>query len=347
MGPRLQDLRHDPVLEDRPSQRVLRELAGRANAEKRTEKARVDEVDLRRLDQALPEVGVPGSHPKHHVARLEHREPGARGVVGDPTVRPEGREVDELPRSPRAEADERLERLEIGHVEDLAHVALHVGRQVGREPLGHGDAPVEDGRESTAPQGALPVPGRVREPAELVVAEREERQDARAPGQGLGHTGQQTQVGGAGEDEAARPRPSIDLLLEVRQKGWCPLHLVDHGALRDLGEEPAGVLGGVLAGVGRLERDVPVSRKQGPAEGRLSCLARAGHGHHREPAGQRLHLRPQPARDHVADDGAVRADCQSHLQSAEHRQADVQLVPAHLGPCRRRSRAQSSCCTEA
>jgi hypothetical protein len=61
------------------------------------------------------------------------------------------------------------------------------------------------------------------------VAEGKQRQDARAPRQGLRHSGQQAEIGGTGQDETPRSRPGIDLFLEVRQQGRCPLHLVDDG----------------------------------------------------------------------------------------------------------------------
>lgn len=53
MDPRLQNLRSDPRLKDRRSERVIPELAGVANAKKVADKPRIVETELRGLDRTL------------------------------------------------------------------------------------------------------------------------------------------------------------------------------------------------------------------------------------------------------------------------------------------------------
>ncbi|HME71516.1 MAG TPA: hypothetical protein VKM54_16840, partial [Myxococcota bacterium] len=86
------------------------ELGRRADAEQEAQQAAVREVELRRLHEALAEVPVEGPKQMDQVRGLEHRDPLARGGLGDAGVGAEAREVEQLTTPGRAELEEGLER---------------------------------------------------------------------------------------------------------------------------------------------------------------------------------------------------------------------------------------------
>jgi hypothetical protein len=115
------------------------------------------EVELRRLDQALGEVVVVGLQQEHHVAGLEDRHPGARGVVGDPGVHRELRQVEELSGAAGAESDEPLKGSQVADVDELADIAFQVGLNVPGVPHSGVELPVVDGRVQPAPEHLVEV----------------------------------------------------------------------------------------------------------------------------------------------------------------------------------------------
>ena len=70
----------------RPGQRAGSSVGRVLETREVAEGAGIDEVDLWRLDETLTDVGEVGTHDRHLVARLEHRQPGANRVDGDPEV---------------------------------------------------------------------------------------------------------------------------------------------------------------------------------------------------------------------------------------------------------------------
>ena len=64
------------------------------------------EIELWGLDQTLPKVGVKRVDEENDVAGLQKREPATRRRMGDPGVRAQGGEIEQLADSSCAEADE-------------------------------------------------------------------------------------------------------------------------------------------------------------------------------------------------------------------------------------------------
>ena len=106
-----------------------------ANAKEVAGHTRVHKVQLGRLHDLLPEVGVPAGQTKHEIARFEHREPRLGRIVRDAGVGTESRQVNRTRRAPGGETKEIAERPEIADIEQLAYVALHIRGDVVAQPL--------------------------------------------------------------------------------------------------------------------------------------------------------------------------------------------------------------------
>ncbi|MBK6406110.1 MAG: hypothetical protein IPF66_14320 [Holophagales bacterium] len=107
MKPRLEDLRYDPGLEQRSPKRMVDEFVGAPDPEEVAGQSGVEEVELRHLHEALPDVGVERGKPMDEKARLQEGHPRAGRVVAEAAFRPELREVQELTGPSGRETNER------------------------------------------------------------------------------------------------------------------------------------------------------------------------------------------------------------------------------------------------
>jgi hypothetical protein len=116
---------------------------------------------------------------------------------------------------------------------------------------------------------------------QLGARKRQKVQDAAAAGQRLGHVLHQQKILGPGEDEPPGRRVPVHGRLDVGQEVGHPLGLVDHHRPGEPCQEPPGVLSRERPRVRLLERDVVVTRKGGPGQGRLARLAGSRQRQHR------------------------------------------------------------------
>jgi len=75
---------------------VEEKLLRAADPQQIAEESRIDEVQLRRLDQAFADVPMPGRQTVGYVSSFQDRQPGPGRVVGNPCVRAERGQVQEL-----------------------------------------------------------------------------------------------------------------------------------------------------------------------------------------------------------------------------------------------------------
>ena len=71
----LEDLPHHPTLEDMASEGMMPEFLRGADSEEKTDEARVEKVELGRLDSLLPEVSSPSGDADDQEARFQYGEP--------------------------------------------------------------------------------------------------------------------------------------------------------------------------------------------------------------------------------------------------------------------------------
>ncbi len=179
----LDQFRHHERLEQRPALGVHRHARGVSQAEKVRGEPGVEEVELRRLDEALAEVAVIRPEQRDQVARFEDGQPLARRHVRDAAVGAEGRQVQDLPGARRAEFHEALEQAEVLDREHLPDVALEIGRDVAREPVRRRQVPVVQGRVAASPEQIVEGPGQQTGITQLTHRERQpDRPDRRATG---------------------------------------------------------------------------------------------------------------------------------------------------------------------
>lgn len=123
------------------------------------EQAGVGEVELRGLDEPPGEALEVRPEQVDDVARLEDRDPTGDCRLVDARVGAQGRAVEELPRTPRAEAQEAEEGVEVGDVREAPDVPLDVGPQVVVEPGRRLEAAVRSGRPPGTARRAAPAAG--------------------------------------------------------------------------------------------------------------------------------------------------------------------------------------------
>ena len=71
----LEELSHNPALENLAFKRMVPELFRGPDSKQNTDETRVEKVELGRLDLLLPEVPSPSGNPRDQEARLQHGEP--------------------------------------------------------------------------------------------------------------------------------------------------------------------------------------------------------------------------------------------------------------------------------
>ena len=97
----------------------------------------------------------------------------------------------------------------------------------------------------------------------------------RPPCQRLGDVRHESEPLGPCQNKITHLRPGIDQLLQVRHQIRAMLYLVDHGPVRETGEESPRVHQRRLALIRFLEGDVGATGGQCPGQGRLSRLSRS------------------------------------------------------------------------
>ena len=70
-------------------------------------KTGIDEVELGRFDEPLVKIAEMGAKQKNYVTRLQYRNPGGSGIVGDAAVGGKGRQIEQLTGPCRAHSDKR------------------------------------------------------------------------------------------------------------------------------------------------------------------------------------------------------------------------------------------------
>ena len=98
------------------------EVFGRVDPQQVAQEAGVQKVQLGALDQPFAEVSMMRPQEGDQKARLEDREPSPGRGVGDAGIVCEGRQIEELPVSARAQTDEPAERLDVANVDDFANM---------------------------------------------------------------------------------------------------------------------------------------------------------------------------------------------------------------------------------
>ena len=134
---------------------------------------------------------------------------------------------------------------------------------------------------------------------DLAPDQRQQVQHRRPAGQRLADGTEQREIGRAGEDEAARLPPGVDLGLEIREQLRHPLDLVQDGPVTMVAEKPARIVAGVLANVRGFERHVGFVGEDRAAQRGLAGLTRPRDGHHRKLAGGRAKSRREGTGDHA------------------------------------------------
>jgi hypothetical protein len=155
------------------------------------------------------------------------------------------------------------EGAQIAYVQQLSHVALHVGGHVVGEPLMRGNLPVENAWIRPGPQHLEQFSWRRRKPLQLRPAGWQEFEQPRAPGQRLGDRCVQRELLRPSENEATGCGSLIDLYLEIAEEIRRALCFVDDGAVWEGGQEATRVGGGELAHVQGLQTDIRQAGKGG------------------------------------------------------------------------------------
>ena len=189
-----QELTYHPRLEHRAAQRMQTQGSGVADAQQPARQAGIDEVQLGRLDQPLAEIAVVGWQQEHQIAGLQHRQPGACGVVGDTRLAGQGADVEQLSGAGRAQAQESLERGKILHVQHLPHVALHVGGDIGGKPVPRLQVLGVKRRVHAPQHQSIQLQRPDLRCRQLRQRQWQQPGHAHPPGKRLGHTGQQAEL---------------------------------------------------------------------------------------------------------------------------------------------------------
>jgi hypothetical protein len=113
----------DEVFEQGTARGMDGQMCSVANAHQMRGQAGVVEIQLGGLDQPFAKVLVVRLQQEHDVARLQHRQPGADGLVRHTAVIGQVRHVEQLPAAGSAHLQKSLKEAQVLNLDDLAHVA--------------------------------------------------------------------------------------------------------------------------------------------------------------------------------------------------------------------------------
>ena len=104
--------------------------------------------------------------------------------------------------------------------------------------------------------------------ADFRLGERQQGDRCHPAGQRISDHWHRGDVGGAGQEESARPVIAVDTFLDCQHQFWCALHFVNHSSL-DPSDKTDGIGAGRAQCAGVIEGDVRSIRP-----GKLSCERR-------------------------------------------------------------------------
>jgi len=113
----------------------VQEFVRRADLKQVAQESRVQEVELRALDNPLAEVLMVRPQERHDQAGLEHREPPPGRGVGDTAVGGHPQEIERLSAPAGTQSDKPVEGLEVANIDDASHLPLEVVLEVTGQPI--------------------------------------------------------------------------------------------------------------------------------------------------------------------------------------------------------------------
>ncbi len=239
-----------------------------------TGQTRVDEVELRRLDETLPEVLVERRHQQDLARDLEDRQPLRDRRHRDTERRCEIAAVQHLATATGDQRHESPKRRQVPNRCDRPNVAFEVGLDVGTKPGSGGSGALDNLGEPSAKE---------RNPGAFRQRERQQVKERHPPGHRLGDPSHERRLLRAGQ----QPLPlelwsTVDPGADVGQQLRRILYLVENDGSPQIVEEAARILPDTRDNVGVLEQKVAGVRKEMLEERRLAGSAGAGDEHRRE-----------------------------------------------------------------
>ena len=205
--------------------------------------------------------------------------------------------VQQLAGAPGAQLHETLERHEVAHVGDAAHVPLDVSGHIRAQPIGRLQAVVEDARVAAGEQRLVQGCRVGVEARHLAARHRQQVLHGGAAGEGLAYEFKQRQVLRTREYPTARCRVVVHHALQIGEQGRYAMHFVDDGPGVELGKERARILLRERPHVQRFQGQIAVFREEGAAQRGLAALPRAGERHDRKALRRLPDVRGQVAID--------------------------------------------------
>src|SRR5262245_36339237 len=289
----LLQLHHYEVLEQSAPEQGIRGQSDLGRLAECAGQPRVDEGELRRLRDAVAEIGSPGGHDTDEVRGLQERHVALERRILEDGISTHVREVQQPGHTAREHQEEVRHRRELFDVGQISDVARQHRRGVRREPAAAALAGTPNGFwESAAQHSANDVgaAGRGRwfrqgvgedgineglcPACDLTLRQRKEGEHLHAPDQRICDPGHRQHVRRTREQEAPGPSPTVHCGLDGEEQLGHPLDLVDHGERVERREESCWIA--LRGGKGRriIECDVSGRGHERPCQRRLARLAR-------------------------------------------------------------------------
>lgn len=180
--------------------------------------------------------------------------------------------VEQLSGSARAQADESLKLSGIADINELAHIALHIGFEIIAIHARWLQPHMVQTRIKTLEQQAVHI-GKVMVGTYFHAVEGKQREHSRPSGQRLTDGCMDMQLLAAGQNKTSRRGVFINKRLQVRGEFRHALDFIENRAVGNRGEKSTRIIGRELTDIRRFEVEVWFVWKRASAESRFCRFA--------------------------------------------------------------------------